>query len=89
MSTPPKYFKRQSGEMQIVTDELEQLIREANEVLQTVRTTRPPPAVGDGPVEAIPTAPPPPLALPPLEEEHELTEEEASSSYSIIVPQKP
>ena len=87
MSTPPKYFKRQSGEMQIVTDELEQLIREANEVLQTVRTTRPPPAVvGE---EALPTVPPPPLALPPLEEEHQLTAEEANSSYSIIVPQKP
>ncbi len=79
----PKYFKRQSGEMAIVTDELEQLIRDANEVLQTVRTTRPPPATQEG-EEAIPTVPPPPLPIPPTRVEEVEVDSEADSTYSIV-----
>lgn len=88
MSTPPKYFKRQSGEMVAVTQDLESLIKEANEILQTVRTTMPPPAFEGMSEDDIPTVPPPPLPMTPVQEDG-VPEEEARPVYSIVRVPRP
>jgi hypothetical protein len=91
MSTPPKYFKRQSGEMVVVSTELQKLVAEAKEALEAVKTM-PPPAFyppEDEDVEGtMPTLPPTPLPKGPLEEEVGPTEE-AKTIYSIVRPVPP
>ena len=75
-------FKRQSGEMSAVKDELTEFIKEANDLLQTVRTTMRPPASGLD-EDDIPTVPPPPLPMTPIEEDPPFVGE-ARSVYAIV-----
>lgn len=80
MSEDPKYFKRQSGKMEAVSVELRAVLEEAQDILDTVRSTMPPPSNHE---LNVVTLPPPPLPMTPLSIDKG-PKKEAGSVYSFV-----